>query len=118
MNGTPSDEEDLVREAVAQIHRWLEKRAAASRNSMVPRLAVKFCGGCNPSFDRAAVARMIRRDVPDVSWVLLDEEADLLIIINGCLGSCAERGEVQEIAPENLVIRYHSVSAIHKKGSI
>lgn len=116
MNGTRSDEEKLAREAMAQIRRWMENRAAASRDFIPPRLAVKFCGGCNPSFERTAVAQILRRDLPEVSWVLPEEEADLLIIINGCLGSCAERPEVVATALENLMIRKQSVCPIKKKG--
>jgi len=114
VNGVPNEEEKLAQEALAHIRSWLGKVAAAGRNFLVPRLAVKFCGGCNPSFERIAVAQILHRDLPDVCWVLPEEEADLLIIINGCLGSCAERPEVQERAFENLIIRNHSVSTIRK----
>ncbi len=116
MNGVASDEEKLAQETISQIRRWFEKRETASRKILSPRLAVKFCGGCNPSFDRGAVAQILRRDLPDVRWVPPDEKADLLLIINGCFGSCAERPDVQEKALENLIIRNHSVSAIKKKG--
>ena len=114
MNGVPSEEEKLAQETMAHIRRWMGKRAAARRKFLTPRLAVKFCGGCNPSFERMAVAQILYRDLQDVCWVLPEEEADLLIIINGCLGSCAERPEVQERAFENLMISNHSVSTIRK----
>ena len=116
MNGVQSDEENLAQEAMVHIRGWLEKRATACRKYIIPRLAVKFCGGCNPSFERMTVAQILRRNLSGVCWVLPDEEADLLVIINGCLGSCAERPEVQEKAFENLVIRNRSVSTIRKKG--
>jgi hypothetical protein len=115
VNEVPSEEEKLAQEALTHIRGWLGKRAAACRRISVPRLAVKFCGGCNPSFERIAVAQILHRALPEVCWVLPEEEADLLIIINGCLGSCAERPEVQERADENLIIRNHSVSTIRKK---
>jgi len=115
VNGVQSEEEKLAQEAVAHIRSWLGKRATAHRETLVPRLAVKFCGGCNPSFERMAVAQILHRDLPDVCWVLPKEEADLLIIINGCLGNCAERPEVQEKAFENLIICKYSVSTIRKK---
>ncbi len=111
-----SEEEKLAREAIAHICSWLEEKASGRRKISAPRLAIKFCGGCNPSFERTAVAQILRRDLRNVSWVLPEEEADLLVIINGCLGSCAERPEVQQTAPENLIIRNHSVSAIKKKS--
>jgi hypothetical protein len=116
VNGVANDEEKLAQKAIARIRGWLENRETASRKILGPRLGVKFCGGCNPSFDRMAVAQILRRDLPDVRWVPADEEADLLLIINGCFGSCAERPDVKEKAIENLIIRNHSVSAIKKRG--
>jgi len=59
---------------------------------------------------------VISSPVPPLPPVPPDEKADLLLIINGCFGSCAERPDVQEKALENLIIRNHSVSAIKKKG--
>ncbi len=106
----------MAREAMACIHRWQEEKSSGRRKISAPRLAIKFCGGCNPSFERAAVAEILRRDLRNVSWVSPEEETDLLVIINGCLRSCAERPEVEQKALENLVIRNHSVSAIKKKS--
>jgi hypothetical protein len=110
-----SEEEKLAREAMAHIRNWLGEKADGCRKFLAPRVAIKFCGGCNPSFERTAVAQILRRDLANVSWVLPEEDADLLVIINGCLGSCAERPEVQQKALEILVIRNHSVSTIIKK---
>jgi hypothetical protein len=116
VNNAVSDEEKLAQEALLRVRRWLEKRKTASRKIISPRLAVKFCGGCNPSFDRGTVVQMLRRDLPNIRWMPWDEEADLLLIINGCFSGCAARSEVQEKALENLIIRNHSVSTIKKRG--
>ena len=106
----------MAREAMAHIRSWLGEKAAGCLKFSGPRLAIKFCGGCNPVFERTAVAQILRRDLPNVSWVLPEEGADLLVVINGCLGGCAERPEVQQKAFEVLTIRDHSVSAIRKRG--
>ncbi len=111
-----SEEERLAREAMAQIRSWLGKQATGCRKFLAPRLAIKFCGGCNPAFERTVVAQILRRDLSNVCWGLPEEDADLLVVINGCLRGCAERLEVQQKALEVLTIRDHSVSAIKKRG--
>ncbi len=115
MSHRPSEEERLAREAMAHIRSWLGKKAAGCRRFLPPRLAIKFCGGCNPVFERRDVAQILRRDLSNVSWVPPEEDAELLIVINGCLRGCAERPEVQQKALEVLTIRDHSVSAIRKR---
>ena len=115
MSHRQSEEERLAREAIAHIRRWLGKKATGRRKFLAPRLTIKFCGGCNPAFERTTVAQILRRGLSHVSWVLPEEDADLLIVINGCLRGCAERPEVQQKALEVLSIRDHSVSAIKKR---
>ena len=115
MSHRQSEEERLAREAMARIRSWLGEKAIDCRKSFAPRFAIKFCGGCNPVFERTAVAQILRRDLRNVSWVLPEEDADLLVVIDGCLGGCAERPEAPPKGLEVLTIRDHSVSAIKKR---
>ncbi|MEN8247224.1 MAG: hypothetical protein ABFS43_20235 [Thermodesulfobacteriota bacterium] len=55
-------------------------------------IAIKYCGGCNPAFDRVeAVAGMLAR-LADVAEVvpLDDERADMLVAVEGCPTACAD----------------------------
>ncbi|MBW2177906.1 MAG: hypothetical protein JRF32_02530 [Deltaproteobacteria bacterium] len=56
------------------------------------RIAIKYCGGCNPDFDRGdAVARMLERLSGTVAVVqLIDDSADMLVAIEGCPTACAD----------------------------
>lgn len=49
---------------------------------------VKFCGGCNPRYDRGEGYRKIRAALPDLSFSLPEEGTryDALIILRGCTG--------------------------------
>jgi hypothetical protein len=116
VNNATSDESKLAQEAVARIRSWLKNREEASRELLGPRLALKFCGGCNPCFDRRAVAQLLLRGLTGVQWVSPSKKPDLLIILNGCFNSCAERPEVQQMALLNLTIHEHSISPIKKRG--
>lgn len=103
-------EEFLSQEAVAEIERWLREEG----NFNLPRLAIKFCGGCNPSYERGEVSRIIRERLPKVRLVSADEEADLLIIINGCNSSCAQRPEIEAKGRFCLSIRDDGILKIYR----
>lgn len=105
MNGAGNYEEKLARKVIALIQACFAKEKSSSGKSAITRISVKFCGGCNPSMDRGAVAQIIRRNLADVFWAPADEEVDILLIINGCLSSCAERPEVEGKAAKSLIIR-------------
>ena len=110
-----SEEEKLAREVIARIRAWKEKKQKKNGRKIIPVLAAKFCGGCNPEMDRGALAQIIRRELSsEVAWVPAEEDTDLLLVINGCSTGCADRREVQEKAAECLIIQARTLSAIRK----
>jgi len=115
VNGKVEEEEKLAREALVQIRAWLEKQRGMGEN-LKPRLAIKFCGGCNPCIERGLVARLIREDLAEsVRWVPPDEETDLLLLIGGCLTACVDREEVKRKAARYLGIFGSTVSLIRSE---
>lgn len=116
MNGGVSEEARLARDALAKIRAWAERRQGAPGGKSLPRLAIKFCGGCNPAIERGQLARIIRRDLADgVRWVSAEEEVDLLLIICGCLTACADRTDVKEKAAQSLAIAGPRISFIQRE---
>jgi hypothetical protein len=53
---------------------------------------IKFCGGCNPDYDRVALAERIKDELGDrVEWVSSEEEpVDLVVAVQGCETACAD----------------------------
>lgn len=52
---------------------------------------VRFCGGCNPRYDRGAALREIESHFKDIDFVNALEGIphDLLLVIGGCSNCCA-----------------------------
>lgn len=53
------------------------------------KCAIKFCGGCNPSYDRGAAYRNISSQLAGVAEFSLpkdDVQYDVLLILRGCTG--------------------------------
>lgn len=55
------------------------------------KCGVKFCGGCNPSYDRGQALKEIKEHFTDIDFVNAAEgiSHDLLLVIGGCSSCCA-----------------------------
>jgi hypothetical protein len=109
-----SEEEKLAAEALQKIRLWLGKEEEAGGGGFILRLAVKYCGGCNPLIERVEVARKIRENLAGARWVSWEEESDLLVVINGCPTACADMEEIRKNAKAILVIHPGGLSHIEK----
>ena len=62
------------------------------------KIGVKYCGGCNPSFDRIAAAEKIKErfkeDAEFVSYT--DPDAEFIIVLMGCGSACADLAGIDE----------------------
>jgi len=56
-------------------------------------MAVKFCGGCNPTYDRLPYWEKIKAATEgSIRWVGSDyEDPDGMLIIAGCHAACPEK---------------------------
>jgi len=56
------------------------------------RIGVKYCGGCNPSYDRVAlVKRMEKTLVKKAEFISFQEEnVDLVLVVCGCETGCVD----------------------------
>ena len=54
-------------------------------------IGVRFCGGCNPRYDRGAALEIIKNARPQDRFLIAEEgkEYDMLLIIGGCTNCCA-----------------------------
>ena len=60
-------------------------------------IGVKYCGGCNPSYERVQAANMIKRHLNQHTFKSFspDEDFDKVLVINGCEKSCAQIDETK-----------------------
>ncbi|MBN7772163.1 hypothetical protein [Clostridium aminobutyricum] len=56
------------------------------------KCGVRFCGGCNPRFDRGAVYERIKNKLAGKVEFFIAEEGvpyDVILVIGGCTNCCA-----------------------------
>ena len=61
------------------------------------RIGVKFCGGCNPRFERGLALGDLKRDMPLLEFENAKEGVvyDALLVIGGCTNCCASYCQYQ-----------------------
>ena len=77
------------------------------------RIALKFCGSCNPEIDLSSLAGQVRKLTSgreDIHLFPFDTpELDLLVILCGCRRSCANKDDYKSMAKRHLVIAGESL---------
>ena len=71
---------------------------------------IKFCGGCNPRYDRGLLAGELKQRFADrISFHAHDANIprDIGIVIQGCEKDCVQIGNLAK-ADDVIVIRYES----------
>ncbi len=61
---------------------------------------LRYCGGCNPRFDRVAAVECLRAHLPEVELRPAGPGQRAVLVVCGCPARCAG---VQELDPEALV---------------
>ncbi|MEM3179155.1 MAG: hypothetical protein QXW81_04370 [Archaeoglobaceae archaeon] len=51
-------------------------------------MAIKYCGGCNETYQREKVEAVIRKNFPEFE-IFYSKSADFVIFISGCKKGCA-----------------------------
>lgn len=60
------------------------------------KVAIKYCGGCNPRYDRRQFVDRLAGEFPDVAVVGANDEGepDLVLVVNGCSAVCANHAHL------------------------
>ena len=60
-------------------------------------IGIKYCGGCNPVYNRRKIVEMILENYPDIIVEYVNDERfyDLALIINGCARACSNHENIK-----------------------
>lgn len=62
-------------------------------------IALKYCGGCNPRYDRGNLTKQLETDFPEADIVtagnLGGRTPDVVAVITGCASACADHEQLQ-----------------------
>lgn len=82
------------------------------------RCGVRFCGGCNPKYDRGGALEAIRAHFAGRMEFVIAEEGvsyDLLLVIGGCTACCASHSQFTTLrVPLKMWDKAHTATIIEK----
>lgn len=60
------------------------------------KIALRYCGGCNPRYDRINFVRRLQRQFPDLQMEVFEPrgEYQAVLVICGCSAQCAGQGDL------------------------
>lgn len=60
------------------------------------KVGIKYCGGCNPRFNRKSIVERLERDFPEAEIFVAKETkvADWFVVICGCTNGCATHDDL------------------------
>ena len=72
------------------------------------RIAIKYCGCCNPEVNLARVEKLIAEQARELGWEVVpsvrNPEADILLLLCGCPRSCANTEEMQQNRKKTVLV--------------
>ena len=57
-------------------------------------VGVRYCGGCNPRYDRVAAVRRLEEQCPNVRFLPAGPGQELTLLVCGCSAQCAGREDL------------------------
>ena len=88
-----------------------------SKNSRKVKVALKYCGSCNPYVELTRIARHLARVAEkrgDFQLVPLPEDGiDAVVILCGCPRACGNKAEVRARANQSLLTAGESINGRH-----
>jgi hypothetical protein len=85
----------------------LKQSGYENLGQMRKRIALKYCGGCDPGFDRVEYFKEIQNAAGDlIEWVTLDDRnLEAVLVICGCDTACPEEKMLIEACRRIVAIR-------------
>jgi hypothetical protein len=70
------------------------------------KIGIKYCGGCNPTYERVEMVQRVKYKLEDQSLFLRydQQNLDVLVLINGCNRACADKNLNQTKVPHRSII--------------
>ena len=80
------------------------------------KIGIKYCGGCNPSYERVEVVQRTQSLLKDRFIFSVDDvqDSDIMVLVSGCPRACAERNSDNLEAPSHSILGENDFQSLIK----
>ncbi|MGK0466098.1 MAG: hypothetical protein ACJAX4_001383 [Clostridium sp.] len=61
-------------------------------------IGIKYCGGCNPRYDRADLVSRLKKHIGEAHSIETSKQEiiyDIVVVLSGCTSACAQHNNLQ-----------------------
>jgi hypothetical protein len=91
-------------------------------------IQVKYCGGCNPGYNRSGLVGRIAKDFPEFNILCempAGEKADFVLVVCGCPVRCASHEELWGLSgkwvissPDEYPLLYKELHKVEQRSNL
>jgi len=80
------------------------------------KIGIKYCGGCNPFYERVEVVQRVQSLLKDRFIFSVDDvqESDIMVLVNGCPRACADRNSGNSEASSHSILGENDFESLIK----
>jgi hypothetical protein len=78
--------------------------AQPARLPLAMVIGIKYCGGCNPRYDRTSLVARLKSDLPKAQIVGAGDVQDYVAVLCGCSSACAAHAHLTGRLGKSMVI--------------
>jgi len=70
------------------------------------KIGIKYCGGCNPSYERVEMIQRVQSLLEDRFIFSVDDlqDLDVMVLVSGCPRACANKNSNHPEVPSRLIV--------------
>jgi hypothetical protein len=70
------------------------------------KIGVKYCGGCNPSYERVEMIQQVQSILKDrfIFSIHDQQDLDIMVLVNGCPRACADKNSNHQEVPSRSIV--------------
>jgi hypothetical protein len=70
------------------------------------KIGIKYCGGCNPSYERVEMIQRVQSLLEDRFIFSVDDlqDLDVMVLVSGCPRACANENSNHPEVPSRLIV--------------
>jgi len=83
----------------------------------IKKIGIKYCGGCNPFYERVEVIQRLQSLLEDRFIFAVDDlqDSDIMVLVSGCPRACADKNSGSYDVPSHSILGENDFESLIKR---